>query len=261
MVDDLILAIETSTRRGSVALGGGAAGLGWRALSVEQAHATELLPAIRELLAEAGSAPRNIGIVAFSQGPGSFTGLRVAATVARTWQAATGCRVVAVPTAAVIARNTLTHPDRPHRVAVMHDIKRGQLLAALFERDATGEYHAVRDAARVDATAWLAGLPRPCWVTGDGAAAWATTLHEAGLSVLEEEYARPDARQVLLLGRQQAAAGRFCSPAEIVPLYLRPPECEEVYERRRAAAQQRRTGQTGSARAIQPPPRTMPPPA
>lgn len=235
-----MLAVETSTRRGSVALGRGDAVLGWRALAAEQPHTTELLPTIRDLLAEAGVAPANVGVVAFSQGPGSFTGLRVAATLARTWQSATGCRVVAVPTLAVIARNALEHPDRPHRVAVIHDIKRGQLLAALFERDDVGEYRVVRDAARVEATGWLADLPRPCWVAGDGAATWATTLRDAGLHLLDDEYARPDARHVLALTRQRAAAGRSCSPAEIVPLYLRPPECEEVFERRRAEARQRR---------------------
>ncbi len=240
MNDELLLAVETSTRRGSVALGRGDEVLGWRALAVEQTHTTELLPTVRDLLAAAGVTPPTVGIVAFSQGPGSFTGLRVAATLARTWQSATGGRVVAVPTPAVIARNALEHPDRPHRVAVIHDIKRGQLLAALFERDDVGEYRVVRDAARVEAAAWLADPPRPCWVTGDGAAAWATTLRDAGLHLLDDEYARPDARHVLALARRRAAAGHFCSPAEIVPLYLRPPECEEVYERRRAEARQRR---------------------
>jgi hypothetical protein len=45
---------------------------------------------------------------------------------------------------------------------------------------------------------------------------------------------------VLVVGRHLAAAGRFCTPEEIVPAYLRPPECEEVYEQRRAEARQRR---------------------
>lgn len=234
-----MLAVETSTRSGSVALGRGDEVLAWRALAVEQTHTTELLPTIRDLLAVAGVEPPTVGIVAFSQGPGSFTGLRVAATLARTWQSATGCRVVAVPTLAVVARNVLVHPDRPRRVAAIHDIKRGQLLAALFERHDDGEYRVLLDAVRVEATAWLAGLPRPCWVTGDGAATWATTLRDAGLHALDAAYARPSARHVLALARQQAAAGRFCSPAEIAPLYLRPPECEEVYERRRAEARQR----------------------
>ena len=62
----------------------------------------------------------------------------------------------------------------------------------------------------------------------------------AGLDVLGEDYWWPDARRVLEIGRRLAAAGDFCTPEQIRPAYLRPPECEEVYEERRAAAREKR---------------------
>jgi hypothetical protein len=37
-----------------------------------------------------------------------------------------------------------------------------------------------------------------------------------------------------------ASASRVCRPEQIVPLYIRPPACEEVYEQKRAAARKRR---------------------
>jgi tRNA threonylcarbamoyladenosine biosynthesis protein TsaB len=256
--DDLMLAIETSSARGSIALGRAAAGaplgagappvapgsggqaLASHALAADRRHAAELLPAIRDLLNGAGCGPRDVGIVCFSRGPGSFTGLRVAATIARLWQSATGCQVVAADTLEVIARNALAHPERPERIAAVLDAKRGQVFGAVFEREGDGELRTVSAAGRHEAAAWLAALPRPCVVLGEGAAAHPDAIFAAGLPILDDGCWWPDARQTLAVGWRRARAGQFCKPEEIVPLYLRPPECEEVYEQRRAAARQRR---------------------
>jgi tRNA threonylcarbamoyladenosine biosynthesis protein TsaB len=225
-------------------------GVVWRALSAERKNAAELLPAICELLAEIGAEPGDVGVVCFSQGPGSFTGLRVAATLARMWQSATGCRVVAVPTLEVVARNALALADTPARLAVIVDARRGQVYGAVFERlhnahcsraaayDAD-ELRTVADAGLYDAATWLGGLEKPCGVLGEGVAKHRPEVIAAGLEILPEETWWPDAREVLAIGWRLAAEGRFCSPEEILPAYLRPPECEEVYEQRRAEAQAR----------------------
>jgi tRNA threonylcarbamoyladenosine biosynthesis protein TsaB len=236
----LTLAIETSSLHGSVALGGGADILAWRALAADRKHAAELLPAIHELLTEAGAGPADVGVLCFSRGPGSFTGLRVAATVAQTWQSAVGSRVIAVPTLEAIARNALGCEGAPRRLAVMLDARRGQVFGAIYTRDGNGELHAVADAALHEVRAWLAGLHRPCAVLGDGLAQHRQLVLAMGLVALPEQLWWPDARQVLAIGRQLAAAGHFCNPADIRPAYLRPPECEEVYEQRRAEARARR---------------------
>ena len=240
MRDEPILALETSTQRGSVALGMGSQLLGRRELSADRRHTPELIPAIGELLAQSGVRAADVGVVCFSRGPGSFTGLRVAATLVRMWQSAVGSRVVAVPTLDVIAANARTCPETPSRVAVMVDARAGRVFGAVFVCDETGVFQATADAALCDARAWLAELERPCTVLGDAVALYADELCAAGLTALPEEYAWPDARNVLELGSRRAAAGILCSPDEIVPAYLRAPECEEVYEQRRAAARQRR---------------------
>jgi tRNA threonylcarbamoyladenosine biosynthesis protein TsaB len=235
----LTLAIETSSLRGSVALGWGDEVLACRILSEEHRHATGLLPAIQELLAEAGRAPGDIGVLCFSQGPGSFTGLRVAATVAQMWQATVGSRVVAVPSLEVIARNGLMAEGNPRRLAVMLDARRGNIFGAVFTRD-NGDLKTVADAGLHEVRAWLAGLHRPCAVLGDGLTQHHQLVLAMGLVALPESLGWPDARHVLTIGRQRGAAGLFCTPEQIVPAYLRPPECEEVYEQRRAEARARR---------------------
>ncbi len=238
MDEGLILAVETSSQRGSVALGRGWQVAGWRGLSAERRHAAELLPAIAELLNQAGAQPQQVQIICFSQGPGSFTGLRVAASLARMWQSATSCRVVAVPTLEVVARNALRCREVPPRLAVLVDARQGRVFGAVFAPDGD-ELRTVVPAGLHEVTAWLAGLERPCAVLGAGVSQHQTAILDAGLQVLPEEYWWPDAREVLAAGRRYVAAGRFCSPGEIRPAYLRPPECEEVYERRRAEAQAR----------------------
>ena len=90
------------------------------------------------------------------------------------------------------------------------------------------------------ASAWLPALPRPCVALGDGVAKHAALLAEVGFEALPEETWIPDARQVLALGFERAAAGQFCQPDKILPAYQRPPECEEVFEQRRAEARARR---------------------
>lgn len=233
---ELTLALETSTLQGSVALGRGREVVTSRELPPERRHTSDLLPAIAEMLASTGGQPRDVATVAFSQGPGSFTGLRVAATIARMWQSATGCTVVAVPSLTVIAQRGFEHPARPARVAAILDARQGRLFAAVYERTADGTLQAVQTPELVDAEAWLPTLAAPCHVTGDAMAVYRELIGRVGLTPLEEPYWRPTAAAVLALAPQFAP----CRPHEIKPLYLRPPECEEVYDERRAAARARR---------------------
>jgi tRNA threonylcarbamoyladenosine biosynthesis protein TsaB len=240
MADKLLLAIETSGRAGSVALACDERLLGSRRLSQDRPHTSELLPTIRDLLRETGHRLADVALFAYSCGPGSFTGLRVAATVGRMMQSAVGCRVVAVPTLEVIARNTLAHPDRPKRIVALLDAKRGQAYAAVYERVADDELQALVPAGLCEPAALLASVERPFWIVGEGIAKHADACTASGGHVLDEAFWPPSAEQVLAVARRMAAAGRVCKPEEIIPLYIRPPECEEVYEKRRAEARRKR---------------------
>lgn len=101
------LAIETSAALGGVCLGVGGVVIATRTFSAPRRHATELVPAIRDLCATRGVAPGDIQEVYVSAGPGSFTGLRIGISVARMIALASGARLVAAPTLEVIAQNAL----------------------------------------------------------------------------------------------------------------------------------------------------------
>lgn len=286
----LFLAIETASSRGSVALARADTLLGHVVLPTPRTHTAELLPAIRDVLRANRLTPAEVGVLCLSQGPGSFTGVRVAATLARTWQAATGCRLVGVGTLEVIAQNAggiavlegharkdraevgptetgslaetdggaWTEPERkrgaePARqhgcvnratddaipLVVLTDARQDRVYTAQFVLRA-GVVEMIADAELHTLDALLPTLPAGAYVLGDACRRHGEALRTAGLRVLPEETWLPDARHVLTLGRRAADTERFLAPQEIVPRYLRPPECEEVYEQRRAAARARR---------------------
>jgi tRNA threonylcarbamoyladenosine biosynthesis protein TsaB len=152
-----ILALETSHRQGSVALCRGETLLAARQLDASQRTAQSLLPAIDSLLQQAGWSPAELDLIAVSQGPGSFTGLRIGVTTAKTLAYASGAGIVGLNTLEVIAAQLLlieetADPSRP--LDVVLDAQRQQLFTARYRRL---DDHLVEESATsiVDRRAWL----------------------------------------------------------------------------------------------------------
>lgn len=240
MAAPLILALETASLTGSIALARGGDLLCAHDLSGDRRHTPELLTRIRDSLTAHGLTLRDVDVVAYSTGPGSFTGLRIAATIATMAQSVAGCRVVAVSTLAAIARNALDATEPGTHVAPLLDAKRDQVYAALYRVEAGPLLTERQPPAIHDPAAWLADAPRPLVALGEGLRHHADAVTAAGVDLLDELLWQPRATAVLAEARPMIRRGQFAAPAEITPLYLRPPECEEVYEKRRAAARHKR---------------------
>lgn len=228
------LAIETSGRIGSVALGRGADVLEIRTFSANLRHAVELLPTIDETCRMRAVPARSIAQVYVSGGPGSFTGLRIGISFARGMVMAAGSRLALIPTLEVVAQNALDAPERPSSVAVILDAKRSKVFAAAFALQA-GRYVAVTNPAERDPDAFFASLPSGCAALGEGVAYHREAVERAKLLVLPEELNRARAETVYRLGRDRAERGDFTDPAGMIPLYIRRPEAEEVWEQRHGA--------------------------
>ena len=116
MAQLVVLAIETSQRKGGVALrdASGAAHVEWVAEDLR--HDDDLLPAIDRLYKRAELEPKATDAVGVSIGPGGFTGLRIAVSTAKMLGEALGCKLIAVPSALVAAGSY--HGDGPIIVAL-----------------------------------------------------------------------------------------------------------------------------------------------
>jgi tRNA threonylcarbamoyladenosine biosynthesis protein TsaB len=221
------LAIETSSRHGSVTLGGGDELLETIELPEQQRHAVELMPAIEKLFQAHTAKPAQLGEIYVSIGPGSFTGLRVGLTTAKVLAHVTGARLVAVPTLEVVVHNAPA--DRPH-VAVMLNAKRGQCFTGLFQRE-NGAWKPLIAPSLLSPEQLLERAPRPLAIIGDHLPPqeWPGEVQLLGSAL-----ATPRSEVVWRLGRQLAAAGRFADPASLTPLYVRLPEAEELWQARHA---------------------------
>jgi len=105
--DPLILALETSGRIGSVAVALGDKILAESTFSAPLRHSAEIFPAISALLQRFGRKPSQVRHVYISVGPGSFTGLRIAVTIAKTMHLTNHAKLVAVDSLDVIAANAI----------------------------------------------------------------------------------------------------------------------------------------------------------
>jgi tRNA threonylcarbamoyladenosine biosynthesis protein TsaB len=240
MANPILLAIETAGEPGGVALASGGTLLASVELPGNRSHTRELLPAVDALLTSHRLLLQHVEILAFSQGPGSFTGIRIGATVARVTKLATNCNVVGVTTLAAIAYGPLAEAEPHTRVAAVLDAGQGQVFAATYERGADGDVIERTPPALLSPADWLAGATPPLTIVGPAAERFADLPGPKGIEVVKGEPGRLSAEPVAALGWRLACAGAFLAPEAIIPHYLRRPACEDVYEARRAAARARR---------------------
>ena len=125
----LILALDTATETGSLALVEGERLLVEYSLESAGTYLSRLLPRLAQLFAAAGRNPGDLGAVGVSVGPGNFTGLRIGLATAKTLAWSLGCPLVPVPTLEVLAAQV---PFQPHPIGVVMDAKRGEVFWGLY---------------------------------------------------------------------------------------------------------------------------------
>lgn len=126
--EPLILAIETATRAGSVAVTRGDELLSGREGDPSVSHSANLIEIIDAVLKEAGATLSDIDLFAVAVGPGSFTGLRIGLASVKAFAVSTGRKVVAVSTLAAIARAT----GISGKIVSLLPAGRGEVFAQLF---------------------------------------------------------------------------------------------------------------------------------
>jgi len=244
-----ILAVETSSRIGSVVMALGEKILGETVFSAPLRHSAEIFPAVRGLLDRFDLEPGEIEHVYISGGPGSFTGLRIATTLAKTMQLANAAKIVSVDTLDVVAANVINLTNEKNisvsnnklpamngeRVAAVLDAKRGQFFIAVYgcdtndRRQAAGRaiWRKILPDSLMTISQFLtqfAGKDEPIWLLGDGLLYYKDKFQADGVNFLDEKYWSPRAGKVHLLGWQMALKEQFADALTLTPNYLRKPD-------------------------------------
>lgn len=223
-----LLAIETSTEYCSVALLHGGA-LTERSELAPRRHAELVLPMAESLLAEAGLKRAQLHGIAVGRGPGAFTGVRLAISVAQGLAFALGLPVVTVSSLAALAMQA---PRNEAATLAVIDARMGEVYAGAFAFDANGLAQPL-DEERVARAEDLSLPDAEGWnVIGSGWDAYRDALLSRVPSRLWAEGERyPQARDVARLALPRFQAGDVLPPERALPVYLRDKVAFTVVER------------------------------
>ena len=254
MTRTILLALDTSTEFCSVALllddpasqqssrsaphyESGDTRVWFRHEATGAVSSTRLLPAVRELLDEAGLALADCSAIAFGAGPGSFTGLRTATGVAQ--GLAFGLNVPVVPVSTLLAcaeAARLADASLPPRVLAALDARMDEVYWADYAFDAdTADWRVVHPAS-LDAPAALPLPDAPFALAGNAAAAFGDRLPALAAAAHVDRNALPHALPVALLGLRALRAGRAVAPELAAPDYVRNKVAQTTAERTEARA-------------------------
>ena len=203
----IILGVETSTPVSSVALRRDTRTLASATHAETRRHVEFLMPAIRDLLAQATLTVDDLDALAVGIGPGQFTGMRAGIATMKALALALGIPLAGVPTLDVLAWPARDHPGP---VCATIDAKRGQIFAAFYRGGTpTGEIMTLDPAELVVEESTL--------VVGNGAAVPPTF---------------PSAEDVCEIGARRIGSGDTIAAVQIEPLYVRRSDAEINWDAR-----------------------------
>ena len=217
----LLLALDTATEKGSLALLAGDSVLGELSLETPGTYLQHLLPGVESLLQGAGRRLEELSAIGVSQCPGNFTGLRIGLATAKALAWALGCPLAAVSTLEVLAAQ---FPLQSRPVGVVMDAKRSEVYLGLFLCP-DHQPQALGDPVRL-ALADLPGhLQPPLLLTGPGVTSYEEFFTQnlpPDILLAPPEMRYPRAPTLARLARRRLEQGLVTSPQNLVPTYLRP---------------------------------------
>lgn len=144
----LTLAFDTATPWGRFALAEDGKLLQYRPLNVMGSYADALLTVVQEILADNDRRREDLGGIAVTRGPGSFTGLRIGVATAKGLAYGLGCRLTAVTTLEAMAASLLEdHAEHDLAVPCL-DARRREIYAAVYRRRGNWVQEVVAPCAR-----------------------------------------------------------------------------------------------------------------
>ncbi len=215
-----ILALDTSTEACSVALLSSGVLLARHELAPRR-HAQLVLPFVDALLAEAGISKRQLDAIAVGRGPGAFTGVRLAISLAQ--GIALGLDVPVLPVSSLAALAQEVIEDLPEaRVLACIDARMGEVYAGVYRRGADGLAQLLGD----ECVGPAAAIPLPAgnhWaVAGTGWSSYSEILTaRIGVPEFADGARYPRATMIAQLAAPRLDRGEGVAPELALPTYLR----------------------------------------
>lgn len=222
----ITLAADTSTPYNSVVLCDGETVLAESVVKAGRRHSERLMATVDWILAEAATPLDSVELLAISQGPGSFTGLRVGIAAWKGLALANGLPLAGVPTLDAMARSAIFHRGL---ICPLLDARMSEIFGAVYESD--GAAIRKRSDDRVGPIgAFLEGLEDGVLFLGDGALLYRETIQSLSPGALfaPDAYSAPRASNVALEGLALLASGAASDGAAIDAVYLRKSQAEEA---------------------------------
>ena len=220
----MILCLETATPVCSVALNEGNRCLALRECVGQNAHSEKITIFIKEVLDEVGIGYDQLDAVAVSQGPGSYTGLRIGVSTAKGVCYAADRKMMAIDTLHAMAcgmKERLGNQLQANDLLIpMIDARRMEVYASIFDAD----LNKLEDTAAlvIDENSFseLAAAGRKIWLFGDGAPKLKAVFANRPEIQIVEGF-NPSAAFMASLAEQQLKAGKFVDVAYFEPFYLK----------------------------------------
>lgn len=204
-----LLALEASAEACSVALATPNTEL-MRVSFEQRRHAQALLPMVEELLQHAQLSLTDLDAIAYSSGPGSFTGLRIAFGIAQGLAFGAGLPMVPVSSLQALAHAALQkYQSEGQGALVALDARMGEIYWAVYERQGQNcvqrvapQLHSIADAAE-RMQIWLAEQSDTCWIAAGPGMALVPTLTRSNLAIQDPQHL-PEALAVAQLVQRES---------------------------------------------------------
>jgi tRNA threonylcarbamoyladenosine biosynthesis protein TsaB len=227
MADVLILAIETATGCGGVALTRGTRGVGKvlaeYTLQPDLTHSRRLLGSIAAMMSVAGIDWKQLDAVAISQGPGSFTGLRIGMAAAQGIAMAADIPLLAVTTLDGLAAQ-VTAVDLP--ICCLLDARKQQVYAGFYRYEE--QYcRRISPFLVLGPEELVQHIHEPTLMIGPGTQAYQSLFADHPLlRFTPAGFLHPRAATIGFCGARLLAAEGVDEIEAIVPLYVRASDAE-----------------------------------
>lgn len=220
-----ILAIDTSNYPLGVALIEDNQVLGEYITNLKKNHSVRIMPAIQTLMKDCERVPAQLTKIVAAKGPGSYTGVRIGVTIAKTMAWSLKIPLVGVSSLEIIAAGAGRYFDG--YISPLFDARRGQIYTGLYEYQ-SGKLTAVKDDRLVLSADWaesLKGLKKPILFVGNDIPLHQTVINDtlgsqAVFAAITEHNPRP--AELALLGKDKQGEDIH----SFVPNYIRLAEAE-----------------------------------